>query len=197
MSRSLAVDRIDEIRRRLESRGSVTVSDLALDFRVSRETIRRDLKRLAELGGIEIVHGGATRRQLVEPTFSERVSEHAAVKALIAATAAALVPDNATLLLDSGSTTLAIARALAGRPRLTVATNSLNAALALSRGGHSVHVLGGELDPNDEATMSTDTIDALANFRFDLAFIGVGGKVEQIRNRLNRPRHAGMYFRAR
>lgn len=175
MNRPLAADRLDEIRRRLGSHGSVTVAELAATLNVSRETIRRDLKRLAVFGDAEVVHGGATRRRLAEPALAQRTADHAEAKALIARKAAELVFEGATVLIDSGSTTLALARELARLPRFTAATNSLGVATVLTRSGHNVHLLGGELDANDEATMSVETIAALEGLHFDLAFIGAGG----------------------
>jgi DeoR/GlpR family transcriptional regulator of sugar metabolism len=175
MNRPLAVDRLDEIRRRLSSLGSVSVSQLATALKVSRETIRRDLKLLAELGDAEIVHGGATRRRVVEPGLAQRNEEHRRAKLLVAKRAARLVFDGATLLIDSGSTTQVLAEEIATMRGITAATNSLGVATVLARAGHKVHLLGGEIDPNDEASMSAETIAALEGFSFDLAFIGVGG----------------------
>jgi DeoR/GlpR family transcriptional regulator of sugar metabolism len=175
MNRPLAVDRLDEIRRRLSSLGSVSVSQLATALKVSRETIRRDLKLLAELGDAEIVHGGATRRRVVEPGLAQRTEEQMKAKLLIAKRAARLLFDGATVLIDSGSTTLVLAEEIAMMRGITAATNSLGVATMLARSGHKVHLLGGEIDPNDEASMSAETIAALDGFSFDLAFIGVGG----------------------
>lgn len=176
MNRPLAVDRLDEIRRRLSSLGSVSVSQLSTALGVSRETIRRDLKLLAELGDAEIVHGGATRRRVVEPGLAQRNEEHRRAKLLVAKRAARLLFDGATVLIDSGSTTLVLAEEIATmRGIAAAATNSLGVATILARAGHKVHLLGGEIDPNDEASMSAETIAALDGFSFDLAFIGVGG----------------------
>lgn len=175
MRRRLAADRIASIRRLLEQEGSVSVAALAESLEVSRETIRRDLKQLAERGDAEIVHGGATTRRLIEPTLTVRSFEATAAKVKIARTAAGLVSDGATVLIDSGSTTLALARELTHRGRLTVATNSLGVATLLTRAGHTVHVLGGEVDSNDEAMLSADAVAALDRYRFDIAFVGSGG----------------------
>jgi DeoR/GlpR family transcriptional regulator of sugar metabolism len=80
------------------------------------------------------------------------------------------------VILDSGSTTLALAYALVERKDITVLTNSLPIALLLCRSSDvKVMMLGGEIDPNDEAAFGIDTLSALEHFRVDLAFIGVGG----------------------
>ena len=173
--RLLAADRLDRIRRELEATGSVTVLELAAALNVSQETIRRALRRLEQSGDVSVVHGGATRRRLSEPHLAQRSDHRADAKRAIARTAANLVPERGTVLIDSGSTTLALATELASHSPLTVATNSLGVATILARAGHQVFMLPGEIDPNDESAMGAETIDALEAYRFDVAFVGAGG----------------------
>ncbi len=175
-NRPLATSRHDEILKRVAATGAISVSELTLLFGVSRETIRRDLRFLAEQGRLAVVHGGAARREASEPALDQRASENAHGKAAIGRLAASFVEDGMVVLLDSGTTTLAVARALVGRRNLTVCTNSLAIAQLLCRvPGTRVHMLGGEIDPNDEATSGIDTLEAIGRFRVDVAFIGVGG----------------------
>src|SRR5262249_3618226 len=124
MPRPLAVRRHNEIVRRLRAAGSVSVGELAEAFGGSHETIRRDLKLLADQGHLDVVHGGAARRGMIEPAIAQRVAENADGKAAIARVAAELVPDGGSVLLDSGTTTAAIALDLVGRSGLTICTNS-------------------------------------------------------------------------
>ncbi|MDJ1160067.1 DeoR/GlpR family DNA-binding transcription regulator [Chelatococcus sp. SYSU_G07232] len=174
--RPLAPRRHDEILKRLAADGSVGVSELAEFFGVSRETIRRDLKQLADRGRLDIVHGGAARRESLEPALDQRASENAEGKAAIGRAAAALVEDGMVLLFDSGTTTLAVAHALGGHRNLTICTGSLAIAqLACRMPDTRVHLLGGEVDPNEEATVGVDTLEAIGRFRVDLAFVGGGG----------------------
>jgi DeoR family glycerol-3-phosphate regulon repressor len=175
-AKPLAHLRHDEILRRVAATGAVGVSELADFFGVSRETIRRDLKLLAEQGRLDIVHGGAARREASEPALDLRASENAEGKEAIGRTAAALVEDGMVVLIDSGTTTLALAHALAGKRDLTICTGSLAIAQLLCRNpSMRIHVLGGELDPNEEATTGIDVLDAISRFRVDVAFIGGGG----------------------
>lgn len=175
-ARPLATRRHDEILQRLATAGSVGVGDLADFFTVSRETIRRDLKLLAERGQLEIVHGGAARRETHEPALDQRAAENDQGKAAIGQFAATLVQDGMVVLLDSGTTTLAVARALLAKRALTVCTGSLAIAQLLCRvPGSRVYMLGGEVDPNDEATTGIDVLEAIARFRVDVAFLGGGG----------------------
>lgn len=179
MPRPLAVRRHDEIVRRLRAIGSVSVGELAEAFSVSHETIRRDLKLLADQGHLDVVHGGAARRGVMEPALSQREAENAEGKAAIARAALKLVPENGTVLLDSGSTTHAIALELVTRRGLTVCTNSLTNAGVLSRvPGNRIFLLGGEVDGNDDATIGIDVVSGVSKFRVDVAFVGVGGFAE-------------------
>src|SRR5829696_4456590 len=179
MTRPIAARRHDDILKRIEATGTVSVEELSRKFGVSRETIRRDLKALAERGRVEVVHGGAARREVVEPALGQRSRENVQGKAAIGRAAAELVADGMVVLLDSGTTTLAVARALRAKQNLTICTNSLPIAQLLCRvPGTRVHMLGGEIDPTDEAAVGVDVIEALARFRVDVAFIGAGGLSE-------------------
>ena len=176
MARPIAARRHDDILKRIEVAGTVSVVELSRKFGVSRETIRRDLKALAERGHVDVVHWGAARREVIEPALGQRSRENVEGKAAIGRVAADLVTDGMVVLLDSGTTTLAVAQALRARQNLTICTNSLPIAQLLFRSrGNRVHMLGGEIDPTDEAATGIDVIEALGRFRVDIAFIGAGG----------------------
>ena len=176
MSRPIAARRHDEILKRIAATGIVSVEELAQGFGVSRETIRRDLKVLAERGRLDVVHGGAARREAAEPALDQRSHENARGKAAIGRTAAGLVENGMVVLLDSGTTTFEVARALAAKRNLTVCTNGLaNAQLLCHVPGTRVHMLGGEIDATDEAAVGVDVVAALDRFRVDVAFVGAGG----------------------
>lgn len=177
MPRPIAAQRLYDILGRVDAERSVSVESLADSFGVSRETIRRDLKTLAAQGRLDVVHGGALKRGVGEPPYAERTLENADGKAAIGRAAAALVEPGMVVLLDSGATTHAIAVALAASPPqdVSVCATSLADALLLSRAGLKVTVLGGEVDPDDGATVGVDVIAALLRHRIDIAFVGVGG----------------------
>ena len=175
-AKPLALRRHDEILKRIAASGSVSVSELADHFDVARETIRRDLKLLADRGQLDIVHGGASRREALEPALDLRASENAAGKAMIARAAAELVEDGMVVVIDSGTSTLALVEPFAGRRGLTICTSGLALALRFSRMPDvRVHLLGGEIDPREEATSGVDALEAMRRFRVDLAFVGCGG----------------------
>ncbi|WP_179404578.1 DeoR/GlpR family DNA-binding transcription regulator [Burkholderia guangdongensis] len=176
VTRRLAIDRVDYILQSLDAAGSVSVADLSATLGVSRETIRRDLKLLAGQGHANLVHGGAAKRSVDEPSLAAREAANAAGKAAIGAAAARLVDNGMVVLIDSGSTTLSLAAALGSHSDLTVITNSLPIALLLCRTPRvKVIALGGDIDPNDEAAFGVETMAALSHFRVDLVFLGVGG----------------------
>jgi DeoR/GlpR family transcriptional regulator of sugar metabolism len=178
MSRPIAVNRHGKILHRLQTKGTVSVADLADRFDVSMETIRRDLKTLEARGLLQTVHGGATAAD-AEPSLSRRNTDNPEGKAAIGRKAASIVEDGMVILLDSGSTTLALAEALKARNHLTVITNSLPIALLLTRTkAIKTVMIGGEVEANDEATFGPDSMDMLRKFRVDLAFIGAGGIAE-------------------
>lgn len=175
-ARALAPRRHGEILRRLAADGTVGITELADFFDVSRQTIRRDLKHLAERGQLDLVHGGATLFEATEAAFTERRGENAAAKASIGRAAAGLVRDGMVVFLDSGTTTLAVAHALAERKNLTICTTSLSIALQMCRQPLvRVHMLGGEIDPAEEAAVGIDALEAISHFRVDVAFLGGGG----------------------
>lgn len=178
--RILASQRHDEILRRLNEDGVAGISEVATFFDVSRETIRRDLKHLAQRGLVTLVHGGATKPQLNEPAFGLRSEENAAGKAAIGTAAAGLIRSDMVVFLDSGTTTLALAQALSQQEKtpenLTICTTSLRIALQLCHMQDvRVHILGGEINAIEESSNGIDVLQAAENFRFDLAFLGTGG----------------------
>lgn len=162
----LAEQRHQYILSELGKHGALAVADLVRALSVSRETVRRDLNTLAERGLVTMTHGGALSVDRREPHVDVREAENAA----------AFVPDGASLIIDSGSTTQAVARALAERHRLTVYTNDWRIAMLLARrNGNRVNVLGGEIADLEDATFGLDTIQQLAQYHADFAFIGAGG----------------------
>ncbi len=142
--RLLGAERARALRRRLAEHGSLRVAEESRRFGVSEETIRRDIKRLAAEGVADPVFGGAVPRGAAPPPVRERRQEGA--KEAIAATAAALVEPGQVVILDAGTTTLALARRLASVRDLTVVTNSLPAAQALAEAADgATYLIGGRL----------------------------------------------------
>ncbi len=156
--------------------GALSVAELVRELRVSRETVRRDLNTLAARGLLVTTHGGALSSDRREPDLDTREAANASAKRAIGERAAELVPDGASVIIDSGSTTHALARALTSRHRLTIYTNDWRIALLLGRrNDNRVTLLGGELSDHEEATFGLDTVQQLAQYYADYAFVGAGG----------------------
>jgi DeoR family transcriptional regulator, glycerol-3-phosphate regulon repressor len=160
----------------LEAGGTVSITDLARDLGVSLETVRRDLGPLAAAGTVIRVHGAVgLAGQLGEAPFQKRMRENAAAKQAIAQVTAAMVRDGDSLMLDTGSTTSVVARALARHQRLTVITNSTDIArLLLGRNGNRVFLAGGALRPDSGAAFGKSALDFIAGFRASLAILSAG-----------------------
>jgi DeoR family glycerol-3-phosphate regulon repressor len=154
--------------------GLVTVDGLAERFAVTAQTIRRDLAELAEAGKLERVHGGAVLPSGVSNIgYLERRALNPDAKARIAAACAREIPENASVFLNIGTTTEAVARALLRHARLMVVTNNLNVANILAENeGCAVVVAGGLLRRADGGLIGELTDEAIRRFKPDLAVIG-------------------------
>jgi DeoR family transcriptional regulator of aga operon len=129
----------------------VLVGVLAKRFRTSQVTIRKDLDILQSKGRIHRTHGGALPSRdsaLDDPTLREKEKLHRKEKLLIAAAAAGMVREGQVVILDSGTTTTAIARALREFENLTIITNAVNIAAELSGSSLEVILTGGTLRKN-------------------------------------------------
>ena len=159
----------------VNQRGSVSITEMQRKLRVSRETIRRDLVRLADRNALRKTHGGALSLERSEPEIALREVTNADVKRSIGRRAASLVPDGASVILASGSTVQAVADALLARQGLTVFTNSIGVCRRLAgQNKNRVHLLGGELQAINGATLGRDTTSMLAHYFADFVFIGAG-----------------------
>ena len=117
----------------VRTQGKVSVDELTQRFSSSAETIRRDLSQLSADGKLKKIHGGAVAlRDYGEGAFAQRMQQNAGAKRLIADKARGLVSAGDSLLIDTGSTTLVAAEALATIDGLTVVTNSTAIARVIS-----------------------------------------------------------------
>lgn len=160
------------------SQGRVEVGVLAETLQVTPETVRRDLTALERRGLVRRVHGGAlaVERLGVEPTLERRMGRLAQEKARIAQRALEELPEDGTILLDAGSTTVALAEALPSSTELTVVTNSVAiAALLHERSTVSVFLLGGRLRRRTGAAVGEWALHALQDIFVDVAFLGANG----------------------
>ena len=155
----------------------VSVEALASQLDASRETIRRDLSQLAQSGKILKVHGGAMiPRVMAEGPFKQRLSDFVDAKIEIAKTAAGLFVPGETLFIDTGSTTLMFAEAIAAVAGLTIVTNSTEIArvIASANSGSRAFLLGGEFSADSSQSVGTMAITQIRAFRAHHAVLSVG-----------------------
>ncbi|WGF88393.1 DeoR/GlpR family DNA-binding transcription regulator [Marinivivus vitaminiproducens] len=155
--------------------GRVTVEDLAARFQVTPQTIRKDLNELCERRLLARVHGGAVLSSGVENVgYDARRLIAQEEKRAIGQAAAALVPNNASLFINIGTTTEAVAQALLQHDGLLVITNNINvASLMLPYPGIEVIIAGGVLRRQDGGIVGEAAVDFIRQFKVDLAIIGV------------------------
>lgn len=158
--------------------GCVLVSELAEQFDASLVTIRKDLAVLFAQGCVHRIHGGALPAgygSLKDLTLGEKEKLQNAEKVRIGAAAVSKVKDGQVIILDSGTTTTAIARALRGFRQLTVITNAINIATELAGTTVEVILTGGMLRKNSFSLVGSIAEDVLRKLHADIFFLGVDG----------------------
>jgi DeoR/GlpR family transcriptional regulator of sugar metabolism len=172
----LVAERRELLLRRLETDGKLVARDLAADLGVSEDSVRRDLRDLAAAGLCQRVYGGAVpvSRALVD--YAARGSVEIESKERVAARAAALIGPGDRLILDGGTTALALARALPPSLTATVITHSPTIAAALTaHPGVEILMLGGRIYKHSAVACGAATAEAAARISADVFFLGVTG----------------------
>nr|WP_179493322.1 transcriptional repressor AgaR [Granulicella arctica] len=158
--------------------GRVLVSELSESLGISSITIRKDLDYLNSKGLVTRTHGGALALQstsMLDPSLKEKEQHQFKEKQLIAAAAIKLVKEGQCVLLDSGTTTTTIARALRKFSHLTIVTNGLNIAAELSDTDFDIILIGGALRRNSFSLVGPLAEDVLREVHADILFLGVDG----------------------
>jgi DeoR/GlpR family transcriptional regulator of sugar metabolism len=152
----------------------VLSSELSEVLKVSEDTIRRDLRELAESRLLQRVHGGALLTAPATASYTERQMQAPQEKEAIAYAAAQLIRPGQVAILDGGTTTLQVARQLPLDLAATIVTNSPPIAIALAEHpAIEVVMLGGQLDKKALVNVGAATIEALGMIRADLCLLGV------------------------
>jgi DeoR family glycerol-3-phosphate regulon repressor len=165
------------ILQKAQTEGFVSIEGLAIEFEVTPQTIRRDINMLCQRGMLRRYHGGAS-----PPTSASNIDYSArrgllrAEKERIGRLVAQHIPDGASLFINIGTTTEAVARALQNHRGLRIITNNINVAVQLSQGqDFEVTVAGGRLRPKDLAVVGEATVDFINQFKVDFGIIGISG----------------------
>jgi DeoR family transcriptional regulator of aga operon len=161
-----------------QNEGRVRVRDLSKALGISQITIRKDLDHLQAKGLLQRSHGGALPAQpgaLFDPSLKEKEKSHHSEKERIGVAAAEIVTEGQCVMLDSGTTTTAVAHALKRFSNLTVITNAVNIAAELTGTNFEVILTGGILRKNSFSLVGPLAEDMLAEMHADILFLGVDG----------------------
>lgn len=163
-----------EILERARTQGRVDVDQLAALYQITPQTIRRDLAELCQRGLLARVHGGAVPANSVSNVaYEDRRGLAAEAKRRIGRAAAALIPDNSSVILNLGTTTEQVARALYPRRGLMVVTNNINVVNILSGSpGKELILAGGTVRQSDGGIVGEQAVAFIQQFRADCAVIG-------------------------
>jgi DeoR family fructose operon transcriptional repressor len=173
-------ERQQAIAAQVMAHGRASVTELAVAYDVTTETVRRDLAVLDRAGVLRRVHGGAVpvrALHLVESSVDERQSTRSAHKQAIARAAAEFIPQSgATVLFDAGTTTAQLAALVPADRDLLAVTNSVPIAARLATlGSVALQLLGGRVRGLTQATVGEQAVSTLESLRVDIAFIGANG----------------------
>ncbi|MFJ5535573.1 DeoR/GlpR family DNA-binding transcription regulator [Vreelandella titanicae] len=160
---------------KLASGQQLIAQDLAVEFDVSLDTIRRDIIALEQQGKAQRVRGGAVATAPASPPLQYRVEAPSQAIDAIAARASSLINHADTLLLDGGATVLALAERLQPKPGLLVMTPSPWVAVACQKNGVEVFMLGGQLGVRGGVNVGDTALLATANLYADIAILGACG----------------------
>ena len=173
-----AAERQQRIMAQARRAGRVEVAMLASELRVTPETVRRDLTALERRGSLRRVHGGAipVDRLELEPPLATRTGRLTEEKRRIASRAVAELPAEGAVIIDAGSTTLALVELIPPDAGLTIITNSVATATKLTaHPSVSLYVLGGRVRGVTGAAVGSWTVQALRDITVDVAFMGTNG----------------------
>ena len=162
----------------LEDRKQLTQEELSMMFSISKDTARRDILALTELGLVDRIRGGISlpimKAQIA--SYTDRLVNHAADKQAIAAKAVEWIQSGTTIMLDVSTTVQFISKQLT-QTDLLVVTHSIDNAISVStqQQGNKVYLLGGYFNPDSHVLHGSSIGEQLQQFYFDFAFIGASG----------------------
>ena len=162
----------------LSKNGQVKVNELSRKFGISSITIRSDLADLEEKGLLFRVHGGAINsyKSYCDMDLQQRLGTNLKAKQLIAKRAVEMIKDHDTIMLNSGTTTLSVFRAIPTQLHLNIVTNSISIALEASGNPNfNVVLLGGFVNSKYQFIYGDDALNQLKNYHADKLFLSVDG----------------------
>lgn len=173
----LPQERYNKLIEYLQEHEIIKIDQIVSLFDISIETARRDLNHLEKEGIIKKIYGGATLMapEAKEPATSDRLSRNLAEKTEIARKCADFIKDGDSILLEVGTTTLQVAKALKEKRNLTVITNSIHVVNELMDTDFDIYLIGGKVRHGEGSVSGALTMFELENFQISKAIIGGGG----------------------
>jgi DeoR family transcriptional regulator of aga operon len=173
----LSEERRNKIQEILNQHNRILVAEMSALLATSSVTIRKDLAILEKRGLLKRVHGGAmlTNPSIIDLALTEKEHLHAKQKDRIARAAEQLISDGEVIILDSGSTTTAIARRLKSKKGITIITNAVNIAWELAASENEVILIGGTVRRKSFSLVGPISEEAIARLAAGKLFLGVDG----------------------
>ena len=174
----IAEERRKKILELINQEGSVRVADLSELFSISEVTIRADLADMEHKGLLTRVHGGAVSsyKPYYSMSLNQRMSTNERQKEIIAKKIAEMIDDNDTIMLNSGTTTLLVFRAIPQHLTLNIVTNSISIALeGNSNPNFNIILLGGQVNSKYQFTYGDAAIRQLKSYHADKLILSVDG----------------------
>lgn len=194
MSELMLLERQERIKKRLSQQGRVVAATLAVEFGVSEDTIRRDLREMAAAGLCERVYGGALPIGKGRASLAQRAVEDRDTKRVLARTMAQMIEPRATVFFDAGSTNLLVAESLPDDLIFTAITNAPAIAVCLAEKPAVASVLiGGSLDRIVGGALGAQAVEQIELLTIDLCILGTCGYDED--GRLSAHDHEDALFK--
>lgn len=172
----LSAQRKDHLLALLEADGRVVAKDVAAELGISEDSVRRDLRELAAAGLCQRVYGGALPASPAARAYEDRLELATESKERVARAAIRQIRPGSTIILDAGTTTLAMARLLPADLAVTVITPSPHVAIVLAEHPLAeVVIIGGRLSRHSMVTGGALALEAIRQLRADQFFMGVTG----------------------
>lgn len=177
MNQKSAEQRREEILTAIQNEGRVKVTDLSRQYGISEVSIRKDLEILETRGQLARVHGGAVgvEKTYINMDLNERFKTNSAAKRALAEQVAELIRDNDTLMMNAGTTSAYVLRAIKDKKNISIVTNSIRNANEAAMYSFNVILLGGELDYKYQFTYGQDAERQLENYHAAKCILSVDG----------------------
>lgn len=161
----------------LAQKDIVTIPEFISAFNISIETVRRDLTKLEKQGNIKKVYGGAKLRDMTldEPALDNRLTDNLPQKEVICRKCSEFIQNGDCIFIDSGSTTLQIAKQLVSKKNLTVITNSLPVVNQLIGSDAEIILIGGRIRHRERSVVTSDYLFNFSELNIQKSFICAGG----------------------